>query len=837
VTELLRVVENPLDPAIAAEEARHCRESVPDFARWAAGYGPITHSDLTQWRMYRAVDRLGRAGIRGDGGSPWVLLHAADRVAAAAMWLAAHQVYARNVYLDGRDLEPGDFKRNPEGHLGGSLNMALAYAGYLAANALTGDTRAWLMGQGHCVGGVDSANVLVGNLSPAHAARYSLDDAGLGRFVRDFYSYALDESGEPESPVGSHVNAHTAGGLSEGGYLGFAELQYVHMPLPGERLVAFLSDGAFEEQRGSDWAARWWRPSDSGLVCPIMISNGRRIDQRTSMSQSGGTAWFVEHLRLNQFDPIVFDGRDPAAFVWAILEIERREKAAGRIWRERPEPPWNTPLPYGVAVTQKGFGFFGAGTPAAHNLPLPGNPRTSAEAARRFRESARALWVPPHELRESLTPFRSHVKSGRPLERDHALATRRVALEEGVELRARSMPERRADPRAWTRASPMTRIDETFVELLEHNPHLRPRVGNPDEMSSNRLVRTLERLRFRVTEPEPGVPEAVDGAVITALNEEAVVSAALGNKGGINLVHTYEAFGPKMLGVLRQEILFTEGLLEAGREVGWLSLPLLLTSHTWENAKNERSHQDPALCEALLGELSHLSRVLFPPDANCAGVLLESVFHTHGQLWAMVTPKRDVPDLFSADEARALLRDGAIELEWAGFRRERADSLLVAIGAYQLEVVLRASQRLTERGVAHRVSYVLEPGRLRTPRSAREAAHSAPAARVSDLFPERAPYRVFAVHTRPEPMLGTLAPLHTGARSAWLGYVSRGGTLTEEGMLFANHSSFAHVLEALARVRGEDPAKWLEPDELDALAGRRSPMGVIVPDPHAGETQ
>jgi hypothetical protein len=126
----------PARPAIAAEEA-HCRESVPEFARWAAGYGPIVHEDLTQWRMYRAIDRLARAGIRGDGANPWRLLHAADRLAAASLWLAAHQVYATEVRLDGRDLESTSFKREPEGHLGGSLNMAIAYVGYLAANALT----------------------------------------------------------------------------------------------------------------------------------------------------------------------------------------------------------------------------------------------------------------------------------------------------------------------------------------------------------------------------------------------------------------------------------------------------------------------------------------------------------------------------------------------------------------------------------------------------------------------------------------------------------------------------------------------------------------------------
>src|SRR5690554_8127760 len=82
------------------------------------------------------------------------------------------------------------------------------------------------------------------------------------------------------SPLGSHVNPHAAGGIIEGGYLGFAELQYAHMPLPGESLVAFLSDGAAEEQRGSDWIPRWWRAEDCGQVLPVMIANGRRIEQR-----------------------------------------------------------------------------------------------------------------------------------------------------------------------------------------------------------------------------------------------------------------------------------------------------------------------------------------------------------------------------------------------------------------------------------------------------------------------------------------------------------------------------------------------------------------------------
>src|SRR3546814_3261960 len=105
-------------------------------------------------------------------------------------------------------------------------------------------------------------------------------------------------------------------------------------------------------------------------------------------------------------------------------------------------------------------------------------------------------------------------------------------------------------------------------------------------------------MKHRVHEPEPGVAESTTGAVITALNEEAVVCAALGNKGGLNLVVTYEAFAPKMLGAVRQELIFARHQVHAGRPPGWLGVPLVLTSHTWENAKNEQSHQEPTMARS-----------------------------------------------------------------------------------------------------------------------------------------------------------------------------------------------------------------------------------------------
>ena len=226
---------------------------------WRGGYGAFVRSPETVERLAAAAERLVRRGAWPDEEAVYRLVAAADRLASAAMWMVAHMTYARRVDLSGAALPAEAFKASPEGHTGGSLNMAPAFVGYLLANALSGGTRSWIMGQGHCVAAVEAVNALTGDVSPGQKGRYDRSEASLSQLASDFYSYAIGPDGRPAVPLGSHSGPETAGAVSEGGYLGFAELEYVHMPLRGEGLVAFLSDGAFEEQRGSDWSPRWWR--------------------------------------------------------------------------------------------------------------------------------------------------------------------------------------------------------------------------------------------------------------------------------------------------------------------------------------------------------------------------------------------------------------------------------------------------------------------------------------------------------------------------------------------------------------------------------------------------
>lgn len=782
--------------------------TTPTLKTWLQGYGPISHIDET----IESVAALAASGLI-EPEALYRILVAADRLTAAAMWTVVHMSYAQRVDLSGAPLPAEAFKSTPEGHTGGSLNMVPAFVGYLAANAITAKTRSWLMGQGHSVAAIEAINALTGDVSSAQMGRYDRSEKGLSQLAADFYSYAIDADGNAAVPLGSHAGPNTAGAISEGGYLGFAEVQYVHAPLPGESLVAFLSDGAFEEQRGSDWTPRWWRAEDSGLAIPVMILNGRRIEERAQIAQQGGADWLVDHLKLNGFDPFVIDGRDPAAIACAIIEAESRlERFAANPTRTYPAP-----IPYVIAETVKGFGFPGAGSNAAHNLPLDGNPAYDESARNAFNEAAHVLFVPAEELERAVAEIAVHRQQGREPESRHPLALRSPT--------APILPE----PSWSTVGDPpdcaMHALDRWFVRVVNANPALRPRVGNPDELRSNHMGATLDRLRHRVNTSEPGVADAVDGAVITALNEEAVAGAALANKGGINLIVSYEAFAMKMLGGLRQEIVFSRRQREIGQEPRWISVPLVVTSHTWENSKNEQSHQDPTICEALLGEMSDTSRVLFPVDANSAMAALRSVYKGRGQVACLIVSKRDMPHRFDAEAASRFVTHGAIHVRGEA---ESAELQIVAIGAYQLEEALKAAHRLEAHGHCVLVTAMSEPGRFRMPRDPIEAAFTASDENLAALFPAGMP-RLIVSHTRPEPMLGLLRRLDSGPRTtAARGYISRGGTLDVSGMLFANRCSWAHLIDAAVPLAGWNRDDLLIPAERDAVEGRGHPGDIAV---------
>ena len=131
--------------------------------------------------------------------------------------------------------------------------------------------------------------------------------------------------------------------------------------------------------------------------------------------------------------------------------------------------------------------------------------------------------------------------------------------------------------------------------------------------------------------------------------------------------------------------------------------------------------------------------------------------------------------------------------------------------------------------MSHSVVYMLEPGRFRIPRSEGEESHQAPAAVRDSLYPADVTTRLFVTHTRIEPLLGVVQPLNTGyGRTSALGFIGNGGTLTPNGLLFVNRSTWRHVLIEAARLTGVPPESLLTGGELAALTGKAGPEGVII---------
>lgn len=124
---------------------------------------------------------------------------------------------------------------------------------------------------------------------------------------------------------------------------------------------------------------------------------------------------------------------------------------------------------------------------------------------------------------------------------------------------------------------------------------------------------------------------------------------------------------------------------------------------------------------------------------------------------------------------------------------------------------------------------MIEPTRFRSPRDDLERTMVVDQDALESLFPHSIQTRVILTHTRPEPMAGVLRRIDTGpGRTTLLGYVSRGGTLDVQGMLFANRCTWAHAVAAAAAGLGEDAAFLLEPAERAALEGQGDPRTLFV---------
>jgi phosphoketolase len=276
----------------------------------------------------------------------------------------------------------------------------------------------------------------------------------------------------------------------------------------------------------------------------------------------------------------------------------------------------------------------------------------------------------------------------------------------------------------------------------------------------------VDRLRQRVTAPDDSGAESLNGCVITAGNEEAVIAATLGNKQGLNLVVCDEAGAVKMLNAMQQEVVFARQLTHSGRHSQWLAVPVIVISHTSENGCGWHGRQSPALAESWLEEMSDMAPVLFPCDAVTAVVGLERMYCERGRIAVMVAPKMALPVVCTDEQALVAAEEGFVIIH----HDPGAKVQLIAIGAYQLQAVLQAAEQIRADGVPCSMLAITEPGRFRIARDHTEAEYVHSDARISELIPDVG-CRIIVSYTHADIITGVLRRLDKGAaHTSFIGY-------------------------------------------------------------------
>ncbi|ALO45026.1 hypothetical protein [Pseudohongiella spirulinae] len=705
------------------------------------------------------------------------LLLAAERVSRMAKWLVINMTYARNVHLDGRPLTATDLKGRPAGNTSAALRYVPLYVGYLLANALSGKTRAWLMSCDAGSVAVDAVNVLIGNADESQLSCYSMSDEGLSRLCRDYFS---DEVTLPESvhaANGSALRPHSAAALASGVHAGNTARQFVHMPLPGQELVVFLDQHDLGSQPGTDWGAYWWRGEDSGLVMPL-LQVGDDFAAATALLNEQG------------FNPVLVDGDDPIAIARVIIELgenlqeQHRRVITGEI---------NYPVRMPLAVI--------------HFSPSFELPETSSL---RVNEILQPLHVPVALLEQAADMLNCHARQRRTAAKDHWLCQLQVSQPELPYF---------APLEPFDRRAPIDIIDDWICHLVEQNPFHRFRIVHTGYCTPCLMPQSLTLLNVRTSSDEPDRAGSRNGAVIVAANEESAVAAALANKQGINLVLAQEAAGISLYRSLRREAVFAREQSACGCQTNWIAVPILITAHVWDNSRSGLCQQSPALTEAWLEEMSDVAPVYFPVDAETAVAVTEFVYSQRARVALVVLPGSAVPLVTNTEQAMLAAARGITVIS----QDDDPEFQLIAIGAYQLAQVQRAAVRLRERGYRCSVISILEPGRFRVARDERESDYIYDTDTLKFLIPDTS-IRLLVTHVHGDIAAGLLRRLADGAEHFHvMGYCNQGGTLDVFGLLYANHQTWAHVLQQCALARNLDMADLLNDAELQAVTGRGDP--------------
>jgi xylulose-5-phosphate/fructose-6-phosphate phosphoketolase len=747
----------------------------------------------------------------------------------ANMYLTVGQIYLGDNALLREPLRPEHVKPRLLGHWGTSPGLAFVYAHMSRLIVKTGQETIYLAGPGHGGPALVAASWLEGSYSEVYP-NVSRDEHGMQRLFRQFST---------PGGIPSHVSVTTPGSIHEGGELGYV---LVHafgavMDNPDLLAIAVVGDGEAETGplEGSWKGISFLNPERDGAVLPILHLNDAKISGPTVLGRKDPAevrALFTGH----GYDAVEVEGSDlpgmhhrfaaALAGCWSRIR-EIQEDARSGDW-DGTRPRW----PMIVLRTPKGWtgphevdGVPIEGTFRAHQVPLSGvreNPEhlaileswmRSYRPEELFDEDGRPTTDeinPLGDLRMSASP---HANGGL-ISPDLVL---RDFREYAVDVVAPG-----ADQQESTR-----RLGRMLSDIYVENPESF-RLFCPDETKSNRLGDVLDvsdrAFMERLTDADEQVSHS--GRVMEVLSEHNCHGWLEGYTltGRHGLFATYEAFAM----VSASQTIQHSKWLEESEGLAWRqavpSLNILLTSTAWRNDHNGFSHQGPGLIQVLITHRGVVTRVYFPPDANCLLSVADHCLRSRNYVNLIVIDKQPQLQYLDIEAAAAHCAAGAGIWDWAGNDDGSAqpDVILACAGDTPTLETVAAAQILRERvpQLRTRVVNVVDLMGLVRPS---DHPHGMAPTYFSELFTDSGDV-VFAFHGFPGAVHQLLHGRPDAGRFHVRGFIEQGTTTTPFDMTVLNRVSRFHlVIDALNNARTTPRgAQALHDWCLDKLAEHRT---------------
>jgi xylulose-5-phosphate/fructose-6-phosphate phosphoketolase len=629
----------------------------------------------------------------------------------ACNYLAVGMIYLRDNPLLKQPLKTEHIKQRLLGHWGSSPALSFTYIHLNRLIKKYNLNAIFIAGPGHGAPGVLAPTYLEGTYSEVYPDK-SEDEPGMQKFFKQFSFPGY---------IGSHCTPETPGSIHEGGELGYSISHAYGAVYDNPDLIAACVVGDGEAETGplaTAWHSnKFLNPIRDGAVLPILNLNGYKIANPTILARISPEE--LEQLFKGYgYTPYLVEGSDPQVMhqkmaavmeecIVKIREYQQQARSQNKAFR----PRWPMIIlrsPKGWTGPQEVDGHKVEGFWRSHQVPI-GEMHTNPEHLKLLEQWMKGY--KPEELFDQHGTLIPELKALAPVGIKRMSAN---PVANGGLLRQDLKLPNFADygvviDRPGTVAVENTGILGKFLRDVMKQNMTNFRVFGPDETASNRLQDIYEVTKKTwmadyLPEDVDGGQLSPDGRVMEMLSEhtlEGWLEAYL-LTGRHGFFHSYEAFVHVIDSMFNQH---AKWLDISKKHVPWRapvsSLNLMLSSLVWRQDHNGFSHQDPGFVDLVTNKSADVTRIYFPPDANCLLSVADHCLRSKNYINVIIADKQNHLQYLTMDQAVKHCTKGIGIWDWAsnddcGTAADEPDVIMACCGDIPTMESLAATAILRE---------------------------------------------------------------------------------------------------------------------------------------------